>query len=262
MTYNNSIEAMKYYTAQNAHLIVGAFTTIYVGIKLSNDGNKDVGGIVTLILIGTAILGELVKYLTKTDSSLISIIFAVLVMIYIIFIAIVYISAVIRNAIHGPVLHMKKHTIKLYKGDKPYNIKIRNSFDNAQRNMDYLIRELKECKIYGIYNEFYDSGREDIDEGLRYHLSELAKTKRQPLRLYSDEQFTIKFASEKLANEHGFKTKSVTSKLEDVIVDKKNNKKQYHIIEQEIKLNMVVMGLFPQGGGWFLFPDEYWMKHK
>lgn len=259
MDYIGTKENTKNDIIEYAPLVIGVVTAIATGISLSNDGNKDVAGIVTLILVGTTFLGLTIGQLTKTGG-MVSTVFYVLVGIYIVFLGVIYAAALIRAAGQGYVVHMKKQTIKVYKGDKPCNIKIESKFDNIKHNMTYLIRKLKEgCKIDGIYNNKFIKS-DDIDQGLLYHFEELKKTDR--LRLYSNEQFTIEFASEKLAKEHGFKTKSVTSKLKDVIIDKKKNKKPYHIIEQETELNMEVRGLFPQGNGWFLNPDEYWMKHK
>lgn len=181
----------------------------------------------------------------------------VIISIYLIFLAVAYIIAVINLFINGPVMHRKSQKVKVYNGDKTCTLQLSSRFDNKNTMADNLANELESCNLYVKTKRFTSDTKKDKD--LEYHLKSVSGGQ---MKIYGKNQFTIEFESEKLAKEYGFESKSITSKLKSVVINSKKETKQYHFIEQTLSYRMNKMGLFPQGDGWFLNPSQYYLENK
>ena len=230
--------------------------------------NSDIVRYVTIILaiifgIGLVIYTVYEKYLPKEQRSKyitfeIFVPIMIIIAIYLTFLAFVYIGAVINLLfINGPVLHRKSQKVKVYSGDKTCTQQLRSMFANRNTMADDLADKLESCNLYVKTKRSTSDTKKDKD--LQYHLDNVSGGQ---MKIYSENQFTIEFESEKLAKEYGFESKSITSKLKSVVINSKKETKQYHFIEQTLSYRMKSMGLFPQGSGWFLNPSQYYLENK
>ena len=226
-----------------------------------------VGGIITIVLCIITLILQILKIVLKKYNNnhiidMTFLTFANITMVWFLFIGIIYFVAVIVFFIFGSIYYRKKQKLVVYKGDKTHNVTLEGSFGNTKEIFRKTIRKLLDFDIYGVTrNSAF--GIDDMGEELKYHVNKQTKLMSNfKMRLYSKQPFKIEFESEKLAREHGFKSKLVTSKPTKVIINSKKEEKQFHIIEPTIRPEMVSMGLFPQGNGWFLFPRDFYLKNK